>query len=185
VNELKIEYVDFRELKVPEWKSTHILRPDLLVLSASLSEFGFIEPIHVRRETMEIIDGSERFLLFSNINEMRKKHGNTIPVVFHDIDKPAAMMMHLRMNRGRSSVTAKRMSNIVRKLAGMGLYKFKDFDSLLCMKSDEFELMMDGSLLKSRKISDHTYSRAWVPVEAPPGTVSNDPIIERPPNSDR
>jgi hypothetical protein len=95
------------------------------------------------------------------------------------------MMMHLRFNRGRGTLVAKKISNIVRKLKQSGKYDRHDFDTLLCMKTDELEVMLEASIIKTRKISEHTYSRAWVPIEAPAGTVDNSPLVERPPNSDR
>jgi hypothetical protein len=45
--------------------------------------------------------------------------------------------------------------------------------------------MLAGGLLKQRKIPQHTYSRAWVPVEAPSADKLNAVSIERPPNPDR
>ena len=183
---MKIEQIEMNRLSVPSWKATHILRPDLLVLSASLLEFGFIQPIHVRAETKEIIDGNERFLLATNVSEIKKKVGNKIPVILHDCDQLEAMMLHLRLNRGRSSIVAKRLSTIIRKLKASGKYDKDDFDNLLCMKTDELELMLSASVLKIRNIKEHTYSRAWVPIEAPankkPEVVS---FIESPPNPDR
>jgi hypothetical protein len=53
------------------------------------------------------------------------------------------------------------------------------------MKSDELQLLIDGSLLKQRKISQHTYSRAWVPVEADAKITEIQMSIEKPPNADR
>ena len=53
------------------------------------------------------------------------------------------------------------------------------------MKYDELEVLFNPTILKQRKISEHKYSRAWVPVEAPAGTVDNGPTTERPPNADR
>jgi len=44
---MKIEYVNPSSLVVPEWRATYVLRPEMLVISASLSQFGFIEPIQV------------------------------------------------------------------------------------------------------------------------------------------
>lgn len=182
---LSIKYVNPGSLRVPEWKATHILRPDLLVLSASLSEFGFIEPIHVRKANGEIIDGSERFLLATSVKQIQNHIKDGIPVIQHNVDSLEAMMMHLRLNRGRGSIVAKNMSNIIKKLRLSGKYKVADMQNILCMKVDEMNLMLDGSLIKSRNIQEHKYSRAWVPVEAPPGTIDSGPIIERPPNEDR
>ena len=182
---LNIKYVDASTLKVPDWKCTHTLRPDLLVISSSLLEFGFIEPIHVLKSTSEIIDGSERFKLATNVSRIMEKVKGKIPVIEHDITQLEAMMLHLRLNRGRGFLVAKDVSKVVRKLKQSGKYGKSQFDSLLCMKTDELELMLDGSIIKTRKISEHTYSRAWVPIEAPAGTVDNGPSIERPPNGDR
>lgn len=182
---MNINYVKATDLVIPKWKATHILRPDLLVLSASLMQYGFIQPIHVRAETMEVIDGSERVLLVQNVTAIKKKTNGLIPVVEHDCDSIEAMMLHLRLNRGRSSLVAKKVSSLTRKLNMSGKYSRKDFDELLCMKTDEFDLMISGDLLKARKISEHTYSRAWVPIEAPAGTIDEEPLIERPPNADR
>ena len=182
---MEIKYVKASSLVVPEWKSTHILRPDLLVLSASLMEFGFIQPIHVKKDTREIIDGSERWLLATNVEEIKKITKGEIPVIEHDCDSMQSMALHIRLNRGRGMLLAKPMSKIIRKLKISQTYSKVDFDRILCMKTDELELMLDGTILKSRKISEHTYSRAWVPVEAPSGTIDTEPLTERPPNKDR
>ena len=185
MGKLEIKYVESKLLRVPDWKATHILRPDLLVLSASLMEFGFIEPLHVRSGTNEIIDGSERFLLFTGVAKIKEAHGTTIPVIEHECDSLEAMMLHIRLNRGRGNLVAKKTSDIIRKLQKSGKYKKNDFDSLLCMKVDELELMLQPSVIKSRKIQSHTYSRACVPIEAPAGTVDSGPNLEVPPNPDR
>jgi len=182
---LNIKYVNPNSLKIPDWRATHILRPDLLVLSSSLSELGFIQPIHVRKSNSEIIDGSERFLLATNVKQIQIHIKNGIPVIQHDVDSLEAMMMHLRLNRGKGSIVAKKMSNIIKKLRLSGKYTVAEMQNILCMKADEMSLMLDGSLIKTRNIQEHKYSRAWVPVEAPPGTIDSSPVIERPPNEDR
>lgn len=182
----EITYRDVKTLSVPEWRATYILRPDLLVLSASLMDYGFIQPLQVRKSTGEIIDGSERFLLATEVSRISSLVGDKIPVVEHDVDSFEAMLMHLRFNRGRGSIVAKPMSNIVKKLIRSRAADEKKLERTLCMKGEEYSLMSDGSLLKARNIKDHTYARAWVPVEAPPGTTGDSGIsIESPPNSDR
>jgi hypothetical protein len=181
----EIEEVDPSTLIVPGWRATHILRPDLLVLSASLIDFGFIQPIHVSANTGEIIDGSERYLLATNVKQIMEITGGTIPVIKHDVGKLEAMEMHLRLNRGRGSVVAKPMSSIIKKLVRSRSHNQKSLERVLCMKNNEYSLMIDGSILKSRNIKEYTYSRAWVPVEAPPGTLDSGPVIESPPNADR
>ena len=51
----------------------------------------------------------------------------------------------------------------------------------LSMTKDEFQVLLDGSLVKMRKISEHSYSKAWVPIEA---DADERPQFERPPNKD-
>jgi hypothetical protein len=183
---INIEYVEPSVLSVPEWRATYVLRPEMLVISASLSQFGFIEPIHARLSTGEIINGSERYLLATNIPAILEKTNGKIPVVFHDVDKIDAMMMHIRLNRGHSHVLSPKVSEIVRTVKRSGKYGISIFQDMLCMRSEELSLMLDGSLFKVRKIKEHNYARAWVPIEAPSGSAPTEALaIERPPNPDR
>ena len=183
---INIEYVEPSRLSIPEWRATYTLRPEMLIISASLSELGFIQPIHARLSTGEIIDGSERYILATSIPQILKKSEGKIPVVFHDVDQVDAMMMHLRLNRGHSHVIAEKASKIIRSVRRSGKYGASDFQDILCMRAEELALMLDGNLFKVRKIKEHNYARAWVPIEAPPNSVPPEVLsIERPPNSDR
>ncbi len=183
---MKIDYINVDELVIAPYKSTYILRPDLLTLSSSLMDLGFIAPVTVHASTMEVIDGNERVLLAKNVKNIREKCDGLVPCVLIDCGKYDAMLMHLRLNRGRGALVAKPMSAIVRKLVASGHSDRPSLDRTLCMKKMEFDLMMDNTIIKQRKTSEHKYSRAWVPVEAPPGAVEKGGIsIETPPNPDR
>jgi hypothetical protein len=182
---MDINDVNIDDLIVAPFKATYILRPDLLVLSKSLFDFGFIYPILVQKSTNIVIDGNERLMLARGQKQIRGKIGETIPVVYVDCDAIDAKLMHVRINRGRGTMLAKPVSAIIRNIVQSRKYKKEDMDSILQMKHDEFNLMIDGSLLKHRKVSEHKYSRAWVPVEAPAGTLDSGPVTETPPNADR
>lgn len=182
---MNIETVSVDDLHVAPFKATYILRPDLLVLSRSLYDHGFIFPILVQKSTNIVIDGNERLLLAKNQKTINEKISGVIPVNYIDCDNLEAQMLHIKMNRSRGSILAKPLSSIIRNLVKSKRFSKDELDSLLQMKHDEFNLMMDGSILKHRKVSEHKYSRAWVPVEAPAGTIDSSPIIESPPNSDR
>lgn len=181
----EIVYLNAADLVSPRWRATHTIRPNLLAISSSLQMYGFVQPIHVMGDRKTIIDGSERVNLLNSVKVIAKITGGKIPSLIHDLSESEAMMMHLQLNRTNGNIVAKKMSSIIRKLYMSKTYTEKDFDSILCMKREELELMIDGSIFKSRKISEHNYSRAWVPVEAPPGTIDSGPVIERPPNPDR
>lgn len=181
----KVEMVDFTELKIAPFKATHILRPDLLALSSSLRDFGFIIPIVVQKSTNIVIDGNERVLLSIHQKNIASKVGDKCPVVFIDCDNMEAQMLHIRLNRSRGNLLAKPMSKIIRNLVQSKKYSRSDLGSLLQMKHDEMQLLLDGSLLKHKKISEHSYSRAWVPIEADPKITQIPLSIEKPPNADR
>jgi ParB-like chromosome segregation protein Spo0J len=181
---MEIELVDVSVLNKPTWHATHVLRPDLLVLSGSLADYGFMSPIIVQKSTNIIIDGYHRWMLVKDNKHMNKKFDGLVPVRYVDCDSLEARAMHMRLNRGRGALVAHKVSDIVRELIASGAYEEQDFDRILSMKYDELEILMDGTILKRKKISEHKYSRAWVPIEAPAGTVDS-PNIESPPNSDR
>lgn len=180
-----IEMVNFDDLQIAPFKATHILRPDLLSLSASLRDFGFIIPIIIQKSTNIVIDGNERVLIAKNQKKVSEIVGDQCPVVAIDCDSMEAQMLHLRLNRSRGNLLAKPMSRIIRNLIHSKRYERADLGLLLQMKHDEIQLLLDGSLLKHRKISEHSYSRAWVPIEADPKITQVPLSIEKPPNADR
>lgn len=181
----KIEMVKFDDLQIAPFKATHILRPDLLSLSASLRDFGFIIPIVIQKSTNIVIDGNERVLIAKNQKKVSEIVGTECPVVSIDCDSMEAQMLHLRLNRSRGNLLAKPMSTIIRNLVQSKKYSKSDLTALLQMKNDEIQLLLDGSLIKQRKISQHSYSRAWVPIEADPKITQVPISIEKPPNADR
>lgn len=180
-----IENVDINELKIAPFKATYILRPDLLSLSASLFDYGILSPLIVQKSTNFVIDGNERLNLAKNQNHIYTHLEGVVPVRYVDCDNIDAMLLHLNLNRSRGSIVAKPMSAIIRKIVLSKKYNSTHLDRFLSMKKDEYELMMDGTLIKHRKISEHKYSRAWVPVEAPAGTLDAGIEVETPPNADR
>jgi len=181
----QIETIKFEDLRIAPFKATHILRPDLLSLSASLRDFGFIVPIVIQKSTNVVIDGNERVLISINQKKVSDIVGDACPVVAIDCDDMEAQMLHLRLNRSRGNLLAKPMSKIVRNLVKSKKYSRSDLGSLLQMKHDELQILLDGSLLKTKKISEHSYSRAWVPIEADPKITQVPLSIEKPPNADR
>lgn len=183
---MQIEMVPVEQLRVPEWHATYILRPDLLVLAESIASDGFLSPLVVQSSTNNIIDGSQRLRLVMGNRHLAEMHPK-VPVLFKDVSDVTAMAMHVQLNRGRGSLVAKQLSAIVRKLKKSRAFSVEEFARKFVMKGDELELMLDGTILKHRNVKNHTYSRAWVPVEAPPGTVEAEGVLktESPPSADR
>lgn len=183
---METELVDVETLREFDWSTTHILRPDLLVLADSIGLWGVLSPIVVHKDTNKIIDGTQRVRLIKGNPHLAAKFSDGVPVTYVECSEPDAMIIHVQMNRGRGSIVAKKLSRVVRSLSKTKKLDEKGFVSRFCMKFHELELMLDGTLLVHKDIKNHTYSRAWVPVEAPAGTVEKGAIsIERPPNADR
>lgn len=182
-----IEHISADILKEPSWHATHILRPDLVVLADSLANYGILSPLIVQRSTNMIIDGVQRIRLVTGNKHLAEMYSQNIPVRYVDVSDLDAMIMHIQINRGRGNLVAKKLSILVRALHKSKKLSDSDFSRRLSMKFVELELMLDSTIMKHRDIKNHSYSRAWVPVEAPPGTVEKETavVIERPPNPDR
>lgn len=178
---MKIEQVNPKDLVPARWRATYILKPDLTLLARSIEKYGWTSPILVRSETMEVIDGHER----RNLAIAHKKlmiDGSTVPVIKYDLSQTEAMMMHVVINRAKGAVMSARLSQIVRTVSMSGSYSDKEIMEAMGIGSLEFRILIDGSLVKSRKVAEHAYSKAWVPVEA---KSDEKPVMERPPNRDR
>jgi hypothetical protein len=178
--------IDVEDLKEPSWAATYTLLPDLRALASSLGTYGQMSPVLVQQSSMNIIDGIQRVRLVAGNKGLNAAFGGKVLCKVIDCNDIDAMVLHVQMNRARGQIVARSLSKIVKMLEMAGEYKKQDFENAFAMKFDELELMLDGSILKHRKVANHSYSRAWVPVEAPAGTVDKgDILIERPPNQDR
>jgi hypothetical protein len=176
--------IEVSKLKQPSWRATHVLKPDLELLRDSIIEYGLLSPLVVRAKTMQIIDGYHRWTVIRSSKELMKRYDGVVGAVIFDIDEIDAMVMHLRLNRGRGNIFASNMSTIVKDVCYSGKYDSEELRKILSMNVMEMDVLLDGTLLKSRKVKDHTYSKAWVPIEVPSGKPDN-AILERPPNADR
>jgi len=166
------------------WRVNYILKPDIKILISSIEKYGLLNPILVQESSNTIIDGHQRIIAISQSKILSKKYAKSILCTKIDLSDIDAMILHVQMNRGRGSVMAKRMSDVVKRIHQSRLYSIEQLDDMFNMSVQESEMMLDGSLLKMRKIKEHTYSKAWVPIEAP-AKPGNEITLEKPPNPDR
>ena len=182
---MNITYVPISSIRPADWRTTHILKPDLKLLVKSMVEYGWLSPIIVRKSDSKIIDGFHRWMIADQDAEFRGKYGDLVPVLFVDVDLIDAMMMHIRLNRSRGQIMAKYLSLVVRDILVSKKYDTKDLRSALIMTDEELAVLIDGSLIKHRNIKEHKYSKAWIPVEISTSEPAAPVAIERPPNADR
>jgi hypothetical protein len=182
---MNIENIAGGELSSAPWRSTYTLKPDQRTLVSSLRTYGWLQPIVAQASTGLIIDGHERWKIAAADAEVFKRDKGMVPVLWVECDEVDAMIMHVKVNRSRGIMHASSLSKLLKRILRSGAYESAELKSLLGMSKDEFDLLIAGSFFKTRKISEHTYSKAWVPIEAPPGAISPSANIERPPNADR
>ena len=184
---MNIATLEIDNVKPAAWRTGYILRPEYRTLKDSMADYGWLSPILVRKADYTIIDGFFRWQLASTDKKVAKKVGNQIPVILVDCDEVDAMIMHVRMNRSKGQPMAKALSRLVKRIEFTKKYEERDLQNLLGMSYEEFNVLLTGSLLKTRKLKEYKYSKAWVPVEVAPegATVSGSISIERPPTPDQ
>jgi len=176
-----LSYATAEELTPAPWRVTYTLKPDMITIAESLIANGWIQPVVARRDGT-IIDGHARVYLAKNDPRIE---ADAIPVVRLEVDDANAVAIHIQLNRGRGSVQAKQLSRAIRRLLAAG-WSDDQICASLRMDFEEFDLLSDGSLIKTKKLAEHKWSPAWIPIEAPPAaSLASDVQIEAPPNPDR
>lgn len=163
------------------WRSTYVLKPDVKLLATSLIDYGWISPIIVTKSGL-IIDGYQRASLALTNKTILRRDDGMVPVTVVDVDEIDARLMHVRLNRARGLVVPKYLSRLVKDVLRSKKYDHETLKKMLGMGVDEFDLLLEGDLLKSRDIANHTFSKAWTPIESNGKEI---PVIERPPNADK
>ena len=182
---MEISLVDNRQLKIPKWGANSILRPEKMLLKTSMIDYGWIQPMVVKKSDNTIIDGYQRYLISIDEEKFIKKYGRLVPVIYKDVDEVEAIIMHIRLNRARGIINAYALSRAVKRLIASGKYDENDLSNLFLMHDDEIDLLMSDGLLKKKNWQKYEYSRAWVPIEVAKPVVEQPLDIERPPNKDR
>lgn len=179
MTDINIRYVETENIRPAPWKATYIFRPDLKMLQKNIENIGIRYPILVRDEDSTIIDGHSRWLIAQKDKHLSKH----FPVSFVTCSVADAMVLHIQMNRGRGQLIARDLSDLINLILDEAVYDDDEIRLMLGMTIDEFEVLVDGSLIKRKKLSEHKYNKAWVPIETkgPTETIK----IERPETPDR
>lgn len=176
---MKVRYVETENVRPAPWKATYIFRPDLKTLQKNIESVGVLYPALVRDEDSTIIDGHARWLVAQNDKELKKK----FPVLYVDCTEAEAMILHVQINRARGQIIAKDLSDLINLLIDDGEFDEEEIRLAFDMSIDEFEVLVDGSLVKRKNLKEHKYNKSWVPVES-----KSDPapiVVERPKTPDR
>lgn len=159
-----IHWLPTRTLKPNLYNPNVVFTPELRLLEYSLLECSWLQPIIVNVNRL-IIDGFHRWKLSTESAAIRDRWFEEVPCVIFDINDAEAMMLTVRINRAKGTHVAVRLSDVVQELHNdLGI----SIDEIMrgCgMGRNEVELLLAGTLLKSRNLENYKYSKAWVPIE--------------------
>lgn len=170
-NLYEVQDLNISDLVAPKWAAVYTLRPEKIQIRSSIQKHGILAPVVVQQDTGVIIDGKTR------VETAYELGWRQVPATVVPCSEVEAMILHVRLNRYRGTVVARRLSAIIRRILASGAYSEDELRNTFAMSHDEFDVLADGTILKHRNISEHTYSAAWVPIESASG---HDVRIERP-----
>jgi len=163
--------MNISDIRLPHWNSTcYIVAPDYAQLKSSIEKFGMLHPVTVSKNGT-LIDGFHRLAVNQELGI------NEVDVISVEVDDVESILLHIDLNRYRGIVIAKNLSHLITNLLNSGRYEYDELRKRMKLTREEFDVLADGTLIKMRKIKQHTYSPAWVPIESSAG---EDIKIERP-----
>jgi ParB-like chromosome segregation protein Spo0J len=158
-----MDLANIKDVRPPKWTSScYVVSPDYKKLEKSIKKYGILSPIVIQPDGT-IVDGFHRWKVANELGLPK------VPVVVVQVDDIEAMLLHIDLNRYRGIVIAKYLSNMIRRILQSGRYDHESLRSKMGLTSEEFDVLAEGSLVKMRKIKQHTYSPAWVPIESATG----------------
>ena len=108
-----------------------------------------LHPITIQKNGT-IIDGYHRWTI-ANEQNMKK-----VPVTVVKCDDVEAMLLHIELNRYRGMMIAKYLSRLMQSVMQSKRYSEEELRKRLAMTYDEFDVLLEGSLIKMRKIKQHS-----------------------------
>ncbi len=107
---LAIEHVEIDTLEPAPYNPRTISGRDRQALERSLTGFGFVDPIVVRRADNTVIGGNQRLLV------ARELGFRTVPVVFIDLSEEKAKLLNLALNNIAGDWNPRLLAELLREL---------------------------------------------------------------------
>lgn len=159
-----IQWVDASTLDANSYNPNRVHKPELRLLERSLLLTGWLQPLLVNPEGL-IIDGFHRWRLAQDSKPALARWGGRVPVAVLDVDRPAAMLLTIRINRAKGTHVAVALSEIVRELLEVHGLDPKQVADEMGATMGEVELLAQDGVLAVRNIASWAYSKAWYPAE--------------------
>jgi DNA modification methylase len=163
LNELKIEHVSIDSLRPDPANPRRIGERELESLTRSLQQFGFVQPVLVRKSDNVVIGGHQRLVA------ARRLGWKTVPVIFLDLGVEQARLLNLALNKISGQWDTELLARMLADLKPI-----EDIDLSLSGFSEE-EL---GKLLKSLEARDKRDRPESFDLEAALEATRADPGVE-------
>lgn len=162
---LTVEYVPIDSLVPNSYNPNRQSEHDFDLLLKSMRTDGFTQPILLRRENSEIVDGEHRWRAAKQLNAEAREAGKkepylSIPVVKVDMTDNQARLSTLRHNRARGSEDIELVAQILRDFEKVGAISWAQ-DELMLESVEIDRLLHDVSAPDA--LAAEEFSAAWEP----------------------
>jgi ParB-like chromosome segregation protein Spo0J len=124
---MKVENISIKDLNFAEYNPREITDKSFEDLKKSIEQFGFVEPVVVNKNNMEIIGGHMRVRAAKDLGI------EEVPVVFVELDEKESKLLNLALNRIQGRWAADKLSELITELravegADLSLSGFEDWE---------------------------------------------------------
>jgi ParB-like chromosome segregation protein Spo0J len=153
------------------WNPNHVFAPELELLTLSILEDGFTQPIVILPD-MTIVDGYHRWRV-SEDKRVSERYGGYVPTVTIDVDPVHQRMSTVRHNRARGQHGVLPMAHIVRAMVDEGV-PTADIMRRLGMEREEIMRLVDRAGMPQRGArATSGFGKEWVPTKDAAPQVDN------------
>ncbi len=150
-------------LNANDYNPNVVQNAELDLLKLSLMKQGWVQPILIDAGG-RIIDGFHRATLCRTDRQLRARYP-LIPCAVLPLSRPEVMLLTIRINRAKGTHAALRMSAIVQELVKEHGMSRASVAAEIGGTVAEVDLLLQASLFKAKDLSNHRFSRAWVPTK--------------------
>jgi ParB/RepB/Spo0J family partition protein len=134
---LSVEWVPIDSIKPNKYNPNRQDKEVFDLLKKSIQQDGFTQPVIVRRDTNEIVDGEHRWRALKELDQ------SEVPVVFVDMSDEQMRVATLRHNRARGEEDFESVVKIINEIQEMGALEWAQ-DSLLMSEEDINEMLNES-----------------------------------------
>lgn len=158
-----IVWVPASTLKANDYNPNVVFNAELRLLELSIVKHGWLHPLIVHEESMEIIDGFHRWSLAQQSKALIARDSGNVPCIMLKLTVPERMLLTVRINRAKGSHIALKMSQLVKSLVADHGMAIETVAKEIGGSKAEVELLLQDNVFTQKNTQDHKYSRAWKP----------------------